>query len=238
MGFAQSWQVFVQALKTSYDKLGRVMLTNLLWFGVGFAPFLLVTYLPLKSELFFLAGIVATIFTLGGATAALHHVINGIITGEDSSVRDFWAGFKKFFGRGSILVLLGILGFSLLFFNIWSGAASTSKIVFFLVGFWVWGVIYWYSLLQYVFPLLTQQNAKLLLILKRAALITLDNILASFLLGIVSLIVIVLSIILAAPLLIFTASFLALLQNYSLNEIMTKYQGEDSDPDPSVENKE
>lgn len=227
MGFAQSWQVFLQAAKTSYDRIGRVMLNNLIWFGVSFAPFLLVSYLPVENVWFFLGGIGGSVLTLGGATAALHYVMNRIIAGEETSLGDFWQGFKSFFSRGSLLVFLGVLGFAILFFNIWSSVASPSKIIFFFVGFWVWGIVYWYSVLQFVFPLLTQQNIKVLLVLKRAALITLDNVLASAVLVVISFLVLALSVVLAAPLLIFTASFLALLQNYTLKEIMGKYQAKD-----------
>lgn len=227
MGFGQSWRMFVKALKTSYEHIGKVMWVNLVWFGLGFAPFLAITYLPLNNSIFFGAAIIGTFITLGGATAAVNYMMNRIIAKEETSLKDFWEGFRKFFVRGSILLFFGVLGFVILVFNIWFSGNYPSTIFMILAGFWIWGIIYLYSMLQFVFPFLTQQNAGVFTILKRAALITLDNPLASVILLVFSLIVIVLSVLLVAPILIFTASFMALLQNYFYNEMMIKYDAED-----------
>lgn len=235
MGFSGSWRMFVQALKTSYDHIGKVMLFNLIWFATGFAPILVMTYVPIDSDLFFAICLIGNFITLGGATAAVHYIMRQIIAGEDVAVRDFFAGFKKFFARGSILLFLAIAGFTILIFNIWFSGNYPNTVFLVLAGFWVWGIIYWYSMLQFVFPFLTQQNIGVFKTLKRAALITLDNPLASGLLLIMGVVVIVLSAVLAAPLLIFTASFLALLQNYFYNELMLKYDTEESEEVPEVE---
>ena len=34
MNLSQCWQVIVQSFKTAYERIGLVMLTNLLWFVV------------------------------------------------------------------------------------------------------------------------------------------------------------------------------------------------------------
>lgn len=235
MGFKTSWRMFVQALKASYDHLGKVMLYNLLWFGLGFAPILIMTYVPLNSDLFFAICFIGTFITLGGATAAIHHIMGLIVAGEYVAFQDFWHGFKKFFVRGSILIFLAILGFTILVFNIWFSGNYPSTLFMILVGFWVWGIVYWYSMLQFVFPFMTQQDIGVFKTLKRAALITLDNPLASGFLLIISVVVLVLSTLLAAPLLIFTASFLALLQNYFYNEMMLKYDQKESAELPDAE---
>ncbi len=227
--------MFVQALKTSYDHIGKVMLFNLIWFAMGFAPILIMTYLPVESNIVFVLSMVATFITLGGATGAIHYLMNLIIAGEDTSVRDFWVGFKRFFARGSLILFLAILGFTILIFNIWFSGNYPNTVFLILAGFWVWGIVYWYSMLQFVFPFLTQQDIGVFLSLKRAALITLDNPLASIILLVLGLIVIVLSALLAAPILIFTASFLALLQNYFYNELMLKYDTKESEELPDVE---
>lgn len=235
MGFVQSWRMFVQALKTSYDHIGKVMLTNLIWFGLGFAPFLAVTYLPLHSNVFFALAIISTFITLGGATAAVHYMMNRVITGDEATLRDFWAGFKLFFVRGTILIVLAVLGFTILIFNIWFSGNYPSTVFLILAGFWIWGIIYWGSVQQFVFPFLTRQDIGFFLALKRAALLTLDNPLASGILLLLSILVVVLSALLAAPLLIFTASFLALLQNYFYNEMMIKYDTTDEEIPAEVE---
>ena len=80
MSFGQSWRTFVRALKLSYDHIGKVMLTNLIWFGVGLAPILACSYVPfLQTDVFFLLSIIATFITMGGATGAVHYRMNHMI---------------------------------------------------------------------------------------------------------------------------------------------------------------
>lgn len=224
MGFGQSWRLFIRALKLSYDHIGKVMLFNLAWFVLGFAPFLAFTYLPLQHNMFFVVTTIVTLFTLGGATAAVHHVFNLVLAGEDTSLKDFWAGFKKFLVRGTLLVFIAVLGFTILTFNIWFSANYPSTMFVILSGFWIWGIIYWFTMQQFVFPFVTNQKIGFVLAIKRAALLTLDNPLASAILTVLSVVVIALSVLLAAPILIFLASFLAILQNLYYHEMMLKYE--------------
>ncbi|NLJ74734.1 MAG: YesL family protein [Firmicutes bacterium] len=224
MGLKQGWYVIKESFKTGYEYIGIVMLANLLWFGLGFAPLLIVTFIPIESVPYVLAGFIGTIFTLGGATAAVHYMMNKLIQREETTIKDFWAGFKKFFGRGSGLFLLGILGFVILIADLMFSINNPNNIIRYLSGIWVWGMLYWYALLQFVFPFLTQQDKGLMTVLKRAALVSLDNILGSLIVVVISILLIVLSLILAAPILLFTMSLLALIQNYALNEILLKYE--------------
>lgn len=223
MSFGQSWQMLIKALKLSYEHMGKVMLMNIAWFVLGFLPFLAFTYLPLDHNVFFVASLVLSVITLGGAMAAIHYVMNLILDREEVTLRDFWKGFKRFVLRGSVLFLLAILGFVLLIFNIWFSANYPSTIFMILSGFWIWGILFWASLHQFVFPFVINQDIGIFLSIKRAALLTLDNPLVSIVLIVLNLIVIVLSALLAAPILIFTASFLAILQNCFYREMMLKY---------------
>lgn len=229
MGFGQSWRMFVRALKLSYDHIGKVMVTNLIWFGLGFAPFLAFSYLPFQNDIFFIISIVATVVTLGGATAGVQYRMNQIIRGEEASLQDFWIGFKSFFVKATVLLVIAVLGFVILVFNIWFSQNYPSTLFLILSGLWIWGIVYWYSVQQFALPFLVNQKTGVFLVIKRAALLTLDNPLASFLLLVFSLVIIVLSALLAAPLLIFVASFLALLQNSFYHEMMLKYDGADQD---------
>ncbi|HHT90564.1 MAG: hypothetical protein QM451_12050 [Bacillota bacterium] len=236
MSLGQSWRTFVRALKLSYEHIGKVMLTNLIWFGVGFFPFLAFTYVPfLQNDAVFITTIVATFITLGGATAAVNYRMNCVILGEDTGLRDLWDGFRLYWVRGTILLVLGLLGLVLLVFNIWFSQNYPSTLFLVLSGLWIWGIIYWSALQQFVFPFLTNQNIGVLKTLKRSALIVLDNPLSVFFLLIVSVIIVALSVVLAAPLLIFMASFLALLHNCFYHELMAKYEALERDISQDVE---
>ena len=90
-------------------------------------------------------------------------------------------------------------------------------------------MLYWYAVLQFVFPFLTQQDKGLITVLKRSALVSIDNVLGSIIVVVISILLIILSLVLAAPILLFTMSLLALVQNYALNEIMLKYEKQEVD---------
>lgn len=224
MGFRDSCRTFWRALKLSYEHIGKVMVTNLAWFALGFLLLLLFAYLPVQNDWFFLVTIVGTPLTIGGAFAAVHYRMSFLVKGEDTAFSDFGVGLRRYFLRGAVMAILAVLGFTILLFNIWFSQNYPSKIFLLLSGFWVWGIVLWYAIHQFVFPFLVNQNVGIFGALKKAALIVLDNPWPSFLLVVFSLLITVLSVVFAAPLLIFLASFLALLQNCFYQELMIKYE--------------
>ncbi len=235
MSFGESWRTFVLALKLSYEHIGKVMLTNLVWFAVAFGPMLAFSYLPfLQSDAMFLIIIVAGFITIGGATSAVHYRMNRVVEGEETSLRDMWEGFRLYWVRGTLLFALAILGVLILVFNIWFSQNYSITVFMILSGLWVWGIVFWVALHQFAFPLLMNQDRGVFLTLKRAALIVLANPLPTVLLLVFSAIVVFLSVLFAAPLLIYMASFLALLQNCFYHELMAKYE-EMEEPSDSVE---
>ncbi|HHU60889.1 MAG TPA: DUF624 domain-containing protein [Natronincola sp.] len=235
MGFGQSWRVFVRAIRTSYEHLAKVLLGNATWFIVSLSPFLLFIYFPTENYLIFLLSIILSIITFSGSTGALQYIFHKTLKGEEVSARCFWDGFKKHVFKGSIIVFVIILGFSVLAFNILFSRANPSTFFLVLSGFWFWGILYLFVLTQLIFPILVQENVGIREAFKRAALLTLDNPLASAMLLIMSLSVIVLSMVaVGVPFLVFSASFLSILQNYFYTELKVKYliaaeveQGED-----------
>lgn len=216
--------MLVRALKLSYEQIGKVMTTNLVWFGLGFLLLLLFTYLPFQNDLFFKIALFSTPLTIGGAYGAVSYRMNLAVKGEDTVLADVWAGLKRYFFRGAVLVFLACLGFFILIFNVLFSQNYPYIVFLILSGLWIWGIIFWYAMQQYVFPFLVNQDTKVLAAIKKAALLVLDNPLPSFLLVIFSVIIIVLSVLFAAPLLVFVASFLALLQNCFYHELMLKYE--------------
>ncbi|MDI9441546.1 MAG: hypothetical protein QM392_05395 [Bacillota bacterium] len=230
MTFGQSWRTLLKSFKMSYEHLGKLALLNLVWFTVGVGPLMIGAYLPWESPLvLFVAGMLSLI-TLGGAFPALHSMTNRIIDGEVINWRQFLPAFKKYVVRGTILLALRLFGFFVLTFNIWVALNKPSTLYLILSGFWLWGIVYWYAMQQYVYPLLTRHDLGVLTVLKRAALLTLDNPLASVFVFVISVVINVLSVILTVPLTIFTAGFLAFLQNNFLLGLLEKY----SEPEEKV----
>ena len=95
MGFKESLRTFWQALKLSYEHIGKVMATNLIWFAAGFFLLLLFTYLPVQNDWFFILVLVGTPLTIGGAFAAVHYRMNAVVRGEETTMADLWLGFKR-----------------------------------------------------------------------------------------------------------------------------------------------
>lgn len=236
MSFGQSWRTYLWAFKLSYEHIGKVMLTNLIWFAIGFAPMLAFSYLPfLQTDVFFALAIVTSFITMGGATGAVHFRMNRVLVGEDTSLKDLWEGGKAYWLRGTILLLLAVLGFVLLLFNMWFSQNYPTTLFMILSGLWVWGIIFWLALHQFAFPFLVNQNIGVIKTLKRAALIVLDNPLPTLVLLVLSAIVVALSLVFAAPLLIFVASFLAIVQNSFYHAMMAKYEVDEQDHVVDVE---
>lgn len=228
MSLSESWRTFVRALKLSYDHIGKVMATNLVWFAVAFGPMLAFSYLPfLQSDAGFLIAIIAGFVTIGGATSAVHYRMNLVIEGEETVLKDMWEGFRLYWVRATILGVMGILGLVILIFNIWFSQNYPTTLFMVLSGLWVWGIVFWIALHQFVFPFLVNQDRGVFQTLKRAALIILANPLPTVFMLVFSLIVVALSLLFAAPLLIFMASFLALLQNCFYHELMAQYDLEE-----------
>ena len=76
---------------------------------------------------------------------------------------------------------------------------------------------------NYIFPFLVNQNIGVLLTMKRSALLALDNLVVTIILSVAVLIVAVLSVILAAPVLLLMLGIIAFLQNVGYHELMQKY---------------
>lgn len=225
MSFGESWRTLIRTFKLSYEHIGKVMLSNLVWFAVAFGPMLAFSYLPfLQSDAVFLIAIIAGFVTIGGATGAVHYRMNRVLLGEETALKDMWEGFRLYWLRGTILFALGVLGSLILVFNIWFSQSYPVTWFMILSGLWVWGMIFWIALHQFVFPFLINQDRGVFQTLKRAALIILANPLPTMLMLVFSIIVVALSLLFAAPLLIFVASFLALLQNSFYHELMAKYE--------------
>ncbi len=235
MGFGQSWRVFVRAIRTSYEYLGTALLLNVLWFLVSLAPLLAFLYFPILDGIGFVIALILTIILFSGSTGAIQYVFSQILDGESFSLSYLRDGFKRFIFKGTVLVFLIVIGFFILMFNIWFSRTYPSMLFSILSGFWFWGILYLFVLTQLIFPILVQENVGIREAFKRAALLTLDNPLASAMLLIMSLSVIVLSMVaVGVPFLVFSASFLSILQNYFYTELKVKYliaaeveQGED-----------
>jgi uncharacterized membrane protein YesL len=222
---SKSWLIFRRGIRYSYDYLGMVLATSALWFFVGFSPLLVVTTFSnhIQNPAVVGVAIVLTLVTFGPATAAVHAMIAKILDKEDVTVRGFFRHFRCFFGRALGLTLLNVL----ILVNLGSDFIFTinnpNKIIRMLSGIWIYFFIFWALMSNYIFPFLVNQDIGVFMTMKRAVLLALDNLVVTIFLTIEVVIVAILSIVLAAPVLLLMMGIIAFLQNVGYRELMQKY---------------
>ncbi|NMB46503.1 MAG: DUF624 domain-containing protein [Firmicutes bacterium] len=234
---SKSWQIFRKGIRYSYDYLGMVMATSALWFFAGFLPILVVTTLSkyIKNPAVVGVAMVLTLITLGPATAAVHAMMAKILDREDVGVREYFHHFRRFFGRSVGLVLLNVLILVILGCDFFFTINNPNKIIRMLSGIWVYFFIFWALMSNYVFPFLVNQDIGIFLTMKRAVLIALDNMVVTIFLTIAVVLIMVLSVILAAPVLLLMMGIVAFLQNVGYRELMQKYDTDTEEMAADVE---
>ena len=122
--------------------------------------------------------------------------------------------FLSFLAQPAISVSCGLM-FLFIILNIRVSLNSQVFLFQLIGGMWLYVLLFWFAMMQYVFPLLVQQNVGILTIIKRAALITLDNILLSLLILLASLVITFVSAFSMVLLVILWLSLIGLLQNFA-----------------------
>lgn len=222
MGISQAWKLIVQALKMCWDNLTTIVLLNLLWFFFSLAPVFLSSLISEDITLFIMAAILALLL-IGPVTSASQYLLSLLVNREEITVADFTSAFKKFFWRSELLVIIGLAVLIFMVFNFSISVENPAWYVRLLSGIWLYFVLFWLLVLQYIFPLLVQQDIGLLLALKRASLLVLDNLLISLMFLILCGIISFISIYLVIPLVIIWFAMIGLMQNYIVVELLKKY---------------
>ncbi|MBN2566145.1 MAG: DUF624 domain-containing protein, partial [Candidatus Eisenbacteria bacterium] len=146
---------FRHALWNTYDHLGLLVLANLLW---------LVLCLP--------------VVTAPPATAGLFHLARALSRGEPAGLRDLLHGFRKHLAPAIKLGVLDLVAFGLLWFNIdfYSHLRGVAAIPgFVLAGALVWAGAFYVLMHAHILPLLVGGETSFGQLLRKSALLTLDN---------------------------------------------------------------
>jgi len=165
-----------------YDHLFKLIFINLIWFllmiavlFVGYTGVINQWYLPLIVPLLFTGP-----FFLSGL-----HITDKLILSEDTVIKDFFNGIINYFKRGlsAFVFTTGIyiiLVIDLIFFV----QKGRENVIFLIIGILFIYLILFFSMMQiYFWGLLTvQKEERLMVIIKRSFLLTMDNIIFIFLL--------------------------------------------------------
>lgn len=165
------------SVRAVQDDLIALSGVGLAWFALAvllpYAAFWLVSaYLPVA--IIKVPVVLLSLIPAAPATAGLYVVAHRVARGQNIKFRFFWEGLKTYLGSslklGALIALSGaILAFDLYFY------LRAEQLVFRAIGFLgLWAMAFWLALQLYLFPLLVhQEDKRLKVVIKNAAMLTL-----------------------------------------------------------------
>ena len=201
---------FKRSIWSTYDHIGLLVLANLLWVALC---------LPVA--------------TAPAATAGLFHLARQIARGKDVSLRDFFVGFRgRFFPAFKVglvdLAALLVLWVNIDFYSHMRGGAVIPGMI--LAAAMVWVAAFFLLMHVHLHPLLAGGESSLRQLLRKSALLTLDNL--AFTIGIAfqALSLSVLCVVTGAGLVLINASAEAVLLTVGHRELLRKYSDDPEKP--------
>lgn len=172
---AEAWNVLKRSFVLTYERLGMVVLTSVLWYFVTFATV-------------FVAGPTIWSIPLFAVVAApLHMAImycgNLAVHREDARFKDLWEGYKRFWVRAALLGAIHSAVILILRIDIYVLLASDSNVMKFLSGVWVYLSIFVGLLFMYAYPIVVEQDTTVRKSIRRAVILILDNPAYTFTIG-------------------------------------------------------
>jgi uncharacterized membrane protein YesL len=205
---------FKRAVWNTYDHIGLLVVTNLLWLALC---------LP--------------ILTAPAATAGLFSLARGIDRGDDVSVRLLLRGFRLHFLPALKIGVLDLAALLVLWVNIdfYSHLRGGGRVPgMLLAGVMVWLAAFLLLMHAHLYPLLAEGETSLRRLLRKSALLTLDNL--AFTVGITlqAISVTILCVLTGAGLLLINGSLLASLLESGHSQLLDKYLPGKRPPEPET----
>jgi len=236
-------QMAKKSFWNAYDHLGGCILVNLFWSLLSL-PWLGLTALLLTLSwtqlaagralvglMLFMVGIQQLM--VSPVSAALWAVTARWVHYGGASGKEFFRNFKKFFLRSLCLWLFFTLIAFLLVLNAAFYHHLPEKFSFlgaFAAGLMGWAYLFLCLVQVYALPLLVQEDLTVKSVLRRSALLVLDNIWYSLCLALMVFAVLMAGVVSVAGLLFLTVGLAGVLTNTGLREILRKYEPEKRRP--------
>lgn len=231
--------VFHKWFWDTWDNLGKVILGNIIWFIFSLPTIIVIFGFLFPKEGPTLLGalslllMIPTLFLSAPMTAALFHLTYFFVQEREASYRELFIGFKKYFKKsviiGFILTLITIL--LLVDIQFYSNYIPIKFIGPLLSALGIWGFLFVYLMQVYLFPVMVQVGGSVRQILKKSALLVLDNAGYTLVVGgvgalvVVGLAIIPRGIVFALTLwTVMTMSLISILFNNAFAEILKKYK--------------
>ena len=221
-----SGRIFINSMRSTYEHLGMVLYISLVWFALAFLPgtFFISFARQAPCLLTFLLVFLVIVFLAAPMSVAVCSVAQALLNREDPGMGDLWRRFRAHYwltvkASAAMLTLLIVLVVDIVFF-----LSSSRRIVQWIAVPWFYLLIYWLFMTLYIAPLIAREQVTLLELLKRAALLVLDNLVVTVASLLEVLLVFVLCWLLQFPVFVLQGGVLALLLVTALNEVLGKYE--------------
>lgn len=163
------------------------------------------------------AGPLAIIFALlgalpaGPATAGLFYVAARLADGRASKVGDFFAGMRAYARPAWAIVGVGTVGLTLIFYNLAFYLTVANLFGAIMLGLWLYGLIFWLSLLFYAPALMVlQEQPDLRAVARNAFFMAMGRPIFTFVSLALLVVLLVLSLYLVLPVFLVTVAYFAL----------------------------
>lgn len=210
----KAFRIMGRTLKAAYEDLFLIVGVSLVWWA---GAVLIVTAAP--------------------ATRGLQAVANRLANYRRSSMDVFWEEARTRMGASWALAALMLFVFAMIPVNIWfysSGGAVGWRLI--VVVLWVWALVIYLMVSQYLFPLLCQQDEPSVgLAVRNAVLLAMRSPLYSLMGVLFQLVIITLCFTLVAPVIFLLPGLMALANNFFLTGLLQEMGL--ADPPPVVEAK-
>ncbi|NPV54418.1 MAG: DUF624 domain-containing protein [Firmicutes bacterium] len=211
--------VFVKSIKDSYGYLGTVLMNSIMWFAWA-------VIVVMGASLFTRSPWVVAGLALVGtapATAAASYVVFLVLKREDIGIRDFIVGFRRFGVRALGLMAAELLLIAVLLADIVFCFTNKNPVIKAVGGIWIYALLFVLMMMNYLIPLVVQQDTGTGKALKRSALLILDNPFFSILMSFFNLLVAVVCIVIAPAFALLFMGILSFLQGNGAVEVLKKY---------------
>jgi uncharacterized membrane protein YesL len=204
---SKAFKVVWQALRDTWGDLFMLSVLNLIWFLGGFSGLFVATLVKTWYP-----GLLA-IATYPIATAAIYPIAHRVAVGKTFHLSDYWDGVKAYWWRAILWFLANVLAVALWYVNLdFYAQLIRNEWVLLVGGFWTSVFVVWLLTQIHFWPMMmVQEEPNIVQAWRNSVILVLRFPVFSIIIGILSVILIVLSTVLVAPLFLFMMGLVAIL---------------------------
>jgi hypothetical protein len=227
----EAMTVFWQSLRDTWEELLPLAVVNIAWFLSWALPLFAVVSLAVPILTYVLLALGVFLFPI--STAGIYYVTHRVARGKTFHFADFIEGVRIYWWRAILWLLANLLVIWLIWVNLWFYSGRLGGVWGFVVGgFWLALLAFWLVMQLYFWPMLIQiEEPRMLLAWRNSALLILVNPFYAFFFVSFTLLIAVLSAIVAIILIFAGMTIIALLGNNAVLILLHKL-GKIEDPRP------